>query len=105
MEYGWRKTSSTPIPATDRSTFVAAVLERFGTTPRGRRLSPDSPGLGFASRLLLKGLSTAARYFMGTGVHERFVEDTGLPTEAVGAGFKYVQQGDLAEAGAQFKRV
>lgn len=105
MEYGWKKGSGNKVPPTERSTFIAEVLRRFGTRPRPATPPPEIPGMGMVARILLKALGVIGSRFMGFAVHQRFVEDTGLPDESIGAGFNYVDRGDFSGSTAVFLRV
>ena len=105
MEYGWTKGRSNEVPPTQRSTFITEVLRRFGTSPRTATPSPEIPGIGIVARILLRVLGVIGSRFMGIAVHQRFVEDTGLPDESIGAGFNYVDRGDFSGSAAVFLHV
>jgi hypothetical protein len=84
-EWGESRMSSVPAPGTSRREFVRSVHAALGTAPARRDLS-----MPWLLRLLMSRLAIMR--------HEQLAAELGLPAASVGAGFRYVQRGDLPRA-------
>ena len=105
QEYGWTNSSTFEVPKSDRSTFVGAVKERFGTTARPRSRGAVFPQPGFGRALALRVLMRIGSRTMAIGIHEDLIADMGLPTVCAGAGFRYVARGEFDDLEPHFERI
>jgi hypothetical protein len=106
-QFGWKTVGSAwDIPAGSRKQMVERVRQAFGTEPRKRpRLADAVPALPFWRRLVLGVVLRLGQGAFAVAEHQRIATDAGLPELVAGAGYRYVDKGELESHPVEIRRV